>query len=268
MGVLLSYSIVSGLIMLALYLTFRLCMANDKQYSFNRCVLMLIYFVSFMAIPLALHIASHVPSVVPTAMVLENVEVTVEDIATPLKPIWGTILIWIFMVGMTVVTVKTIITWARLTKVIRLSEKFKRDGHTLVVTDNERYTPFSWMRYVVVSRSDYNNDCSAIETHELKHINSLHWVDLLIAQCVCIINWFNPAAWFMRDELMLIHEYQADMAVISSGHDAHAYQMLLIKKAVGARFPSLANSLNHSKLKKRITMMHKEKSGAGSYEVL
>ncbi|MDE6339122.1 MAG: hypothetical protein K2K97_04975, partial [Muribaculaceae bacterium] len=36
-----------------------------------------------------------------------------------------------------------------------------------------------------------------------------------------------------------------------------------IKKAVGSRFPSLANSLNHSKLKKRITMMYKEKSNAG-----
>ena len=40
--------------------------------------------------------------------------------------------------------------------------------------------------------------------------------------------------------------------------------MLLIKKAVGSRFPSLANSINHSKLKKRITMMYKSKSGAGS----
>lgn len=26
---------------------------------------------------------------------------------------------------------------------------------------------------------------------------------LLIAQCVCIINWCNPAAWLMRDELCL-----------------------------------------------------------------
>ena len=88
-------------------------------------------------------------------------------------------------------------------------------------------------------------------------------MDLLIAQAVCIVNWFNPAAWLMRDELMLVHEYQADMAVIDRGHDAQEYQMLLIKKAVGARFPSLANSLNHSKLKKLITMMYKAKSGAG-----
>ena len=249
--------------MLALYLAFRICMAGDKQYGFNRGVLMLIYFVSFIGAPVALHLANQTSSSTPTTIILDNVEVIVSDVSTPSKPIWGTILIWIFIAGMAVVAVKTAITWIRLVRVIRSGEKFEREGYILVVTDNERYAPFSWMRYVVVSRSDYNNDCSAIEAHELKHITSLHWVDLLIAQLVCIVNWFNPAAWLMRDELMLIHEYQADMAVISSGHDPQAYQMLLIKKAVGARFPSLANSLNHSKLKKRITMMYKEKTGAG-----
>ncbi|MDE6158194.1 MAG: M56 family metallopeptidase, partial [Muribaculaceae bacterium] len=178
-------------------------------------------------------------------------------------PTWGTILIWIFIAGMIVVTLRTIITWIRLTDVIRYGEKITRDGYTLVVTDNERFAPFSWMHYIVISRADYDNNYSAITTHELKHVACRHWLDLLIAQAVCIINWFNPAAWLMRDELILIHEYQADMAVIDSGHDAQEYQILLIKKAVGARFPSLANSLNHSKLKKRITMMYKEQNGAG-----
>ena len=43
--------------------------------------------------------------------------------------------------------------------------------------------------------------------------------------------------------------------------DAKRYQLLLIKKAVGAqRFTSMANSFNHSSLKKRIAMMLKQKS--------
>ena len=178
-------------------------------------------------------------------------------------PVWGVILVLAFIIGMVIVSIRTVITWVRLIRVIRSGQKIRHNGYTLVVTDDERFAPFSWMRYVVISRRDYGNDSSAIVTHELKHIACHHWVDLLIAQAVCIVNWFNPAAWLMRDELMLVHEYQADMAVIDRGHDAQEYQMLLIKKAVGARFPSLANSLNHSKLKKRITMMYKAKSGAG-----
>ena len=259
MGEFLSYSILSGLVLLAMYLVYRILLANDNQHSFNRGVLLLIYFISFLTVPAMLtvhNLSGHSPSDGPT---LENIE-GMGAAMTPLhSPIWGTVLIWIFIIGMIAVAARTVATWLRLTSVIRSGEKIRRNGYTLVVTDNERFAPFSWMRFIVISRTDYTDNLPAIATHELKHVEARHWIDLLIAQLVCIINWFNPAAWLMRDELMLVHEYQADMAVIDGAHDTRAYQMLLIKKAVGARFPSLANSLNHSKLKKRITMMYKER---------
>ena len=81
-----------------------------------------------------------------------------------------------------------------------------------------------------------------------------------MAQTVAALQWYNPAAWLMREELKAVHEYQADAGVMRSGLNIKQYQMLLIKKAVGARFPSLANSLNHSKLKKRITMMYNSRT--------
>ncbi len=66
----------------------------------------------------------------------------------------------------------------------------------------------------------------------------------------------------MIEEMKNVHEYQADNAVINSGADMRKYQYLLIEKAVGKRFPSPANSLNHSNLKKRVTMMYKSKPSA------
>lgn len=263
MGEFLSYSILSSLLLLAMYLAYRLFLARDNQHGFNRGVLLSIYFVSFTAWPFMFWSENLHADAGSKAQAMERLTVVATDVAPISEPVWGTLLIWLFMAGMAVVTIKTVITWARLTEVIRKGEIIRQDGYTLVVTNNERFAPFSWMHYVVISRSDYENNCPAITAHELRHVECRHWIDLLIAQIVCIINWFNPAAWLMRDELMLVHEYQADMAVIESGHDSQEYQMLLIKKAVGARFPSLANSLNHSKLKKRITMMYKEKSGAG-----
>ena len=78
---------------------------------------------------------------------------------------------------------------------------------------------------------------------------------------VCIfLQWFNPAAWLLKQELQTIHEYEADDCVLREGIDARHYQLLLIKKAVGTRLYSMANNLNHSNLKKRITMMMKRKS--------
>ena len=263
MGAFLSYSIISGLIMLAMYLAYRLVLARDTQHGFNRSVLLCIYFVAFVLSPFVISSGDISSGDNARILAIEGIECMETD-ATPLsQPIWSTLLIWLFMVGMAVVTVKTVLTWVSLTNVIRKGKRIRRDGYTLVVTDNERFAPFSWMHYVVISRSDYTNNFSVIAAHELRHVTCRHWIDLLVAQIICIVNWFNPAAWLMRDELMLVHEYQADMSVLEHGYDVQKYQMLLIKKAVGAKFPSLANSLNHSKLKKRISMMYKEKSSAG-----
>ena len=248
--------------MLALYLAYRLFLATDNQHGFNRGVLLAIYAASFIAYPILQSLENLKVGNASQTIVIDGLEVT--NVATvDSNPAWGTILIWTFIAGMVVVTVRTVITWIRLIGVIHAGHKIEQAGYTLVVTEDERYAPFSWIRYVVISQKDFENGGSAITAHEMRHISCHHWVDLLVAQVVCIVNWFNPAAWLMRDELMLVHEYQADMAVIDQGHDTQEYQMLLIKKVVGARFPSLANSLNHSKLKKRITMMYKAKSGAG-----
>ena len=64
----------------------------------------------------------------------------------------------------------------------------------------------------------------------------------------------------MRSELRMLHEYEADEAVLDKGIDASQYQLLLVRKAVGDRRFLIANSFNHSKLKNRINMMQKIKT--------
>ena len=94
----------------------------------------------------------------------------------------------------------------------------------------------------------------------MAHVHNRHSIDLLISDICIIFQWFNPTSWLLKQELQNIHEYEADETVIRQGVNAKQYQLLLIKKAVGTRLYSMANSFNHSKLKKRITMMLKEKS--------
>ena len=134
------------------------------------------------------------------------------------------------------------------------------DGIHLILTDKP-VVPFSWMRTIVISRKDFEESGIEIMTHEMAHIRARHSVDMLICSFCVILQWFNPAVWLLKQELENIHEYEADESVINHGIDAKHYQLLLIKKAVGSqRFTSMANSFNHSKLKKRITMMLKRKS--------
>lgn len=198
--------------MLAMYLAYKLFMARDNQHSFNRCVLLLIYLVSFTVYPLCglMNNQNSAPSVMLSTTIMEIENQTFEPVTS--QPVWGTILIWIFITGAFTVVVKTLLTWVRIIHVVHNGEKVRKDGFTLVVINSDKIAPFSWIQYIVVNRSDLEN--TAIISHEFKHIRSLHWIDLFIAQLTCIINWFNPVAWLMRDELMLVHEYQADMAVI------------------------------------------------------
>lgn len=249
--------------MLSMFLAYKVFLAGENQHSYNRCVLLIIYLVSFTILPLITLVQNLFTQVTQHTTIAESIEV-LETVITPMsKPIWGTLLIWFYITGMAVVIIRTLHILIKLTILIKSGEKIQKNGYVVVLIDNDNFAPFSWMKYIVLNRTDYNGNSEAIAVHEMKHISCHHWIDLLVAQIVCIINWFNPAAWLMRDELMLVHEYQADMAVIDNGNNPQEYQMLLIKKAVGVRFPSLTNSLNHSKLKKRITMMYKEKSGAG-----
>ena len=125
---------------------------------------------------------------------------------------------------------------------------------------NQEIVPFSWMKYIVISRKDLEENGREILIHEMAHIHHRHSVDLLVADICIFFQWFNPGAWLLKQELQNIHEYEADETVINEGVNAKEYQLLLIKKAVGTRLYSMANSFNHSKLKKRITMMLKEKS--------
>ncbi len=264
MGPLLSYAISSALMLLALYLTYKCLMAGDNQHRYNRAVLIGIYAVALLW-PLMPQIS--LPATDPAAAtdvttVIDTLPIITDVPAPTSSPLWVKILLLTYLTGAGATLLLTLSFWWQLHRIVASGQKCSYKGYTLVITDRN-VAPFSWLRYIIISRKDMEADISMILTHELSHLRHHHWADLLMAQAVIILQWFNPAAWLMRDELRIVHEYQADMSVLASGVNAREYQLMLIKKAVGKSFPALANSLNHSKLKKRITMMYKEKSGAG-----
>ncbi len=64
---------------------------------------------------------------------------------------------------MAAVAIKTAIIWVQLINVIHSGKKIEQGECTLVVVDNERFAPFSWMRYVVMMSSGYGDlDAEAI----------------------------------------------------------------------------------------------------------
>ena len=265
MGQIFAYSLMSALVLTLMYLVYKWILSGENQHGYNRAVLLGIYSISFAAppfIPTLSYMLDRGPDEHGTVAVgMPTVEFGTVDSAAP--SVLATVLTVVYFSGVFAVVVATCYSALRINNIIRKGERYDRDGFTLVVHDDNGLAPFSWRNYIVMNRKDFAESGDLILAHETKHVNARHWVDLMVAQAVAAFQWYNPAAWLMREELKTVHEYQADEAVILSGTDMKQYQMLLIKKAVGGRFQSLANSLNHSNLKKRITMMYKSKSPVG-----
>ncbi len=167
----------------------------------------------------------------------------------------------VFFIGAMAVFARTIIS---IIKIMKLAAKGRRipqdDGTVLVVVEDKKYSPFSWMKYIVMSEEDHSSTGEGILIHEKAHIALGHSWDILFMELVTAMQWFNPAAWILKADLTALHEYEADEAVINAGTDMREYQLMLVRKAVVAvRYPA-ANNLNHSTLKNRITMMLCKKS--------
>ncbi len=261
MGNLLAYSIVASATLILMLAVYRATMSRTTHFSFNRAILLSIYAIALSVFPLAsllptsdgISVGNIVATALPSANQTNN---TTENIAIH----WQTYVLWIYMAGVILMTIRLITTAIKLFLLIACNKRQQCGRYTLVLHNRSRLVPFSWCRWIVIRQEDYDDTAEITIAHETAHLNQLHWLDLLIAEATLIITWYNPASWMMRDELQSVHEFAADNQVVNDGFDAQQYQLFLIKKAVGTRFHALTNSLNHSSLKKRITMMLSKKS--------
>ena len=188
------------------------------------------------------------PMTLPAAMVGAEVPVN-----------WPRLIISAILVSGAVISlIVTGISYIRMSRMIRSVKAVMVDGIPVKIIEEE-IPSFSWGRHIVIGRKDLEEN-PAILTHERMHVRCGHSFDLMAYTIVTTLQWFNPLVWIARTELKMLHEYEADELTINKGIDATQYQLLLVKKAVGAKRFQLANGFNHSKLKNRITMMHKNKT--------
>lgn len=267
MGAFLVYMIKSSLCVLAFYLGYKVLLSRETFHRLNRFML-LAFMIGSFALP-ALHLSLSVSPVVQSPLIVIEDYLNQADVVTnasvvaPQSPaVWITVVLWVYLSGIVFVFLKNTWSIVILCRLIRQSEVVeKTQAYTLLRTEKDG-APFSWMRYIIFSAKDFDEQRDVILEHEKAHVRYGHSWDLLLADVLTILQWFNPAAWLLKQELQQVHEYQADEQVLAHGADVKGYQMLLVKKAVGAPFFALANSFNHRSLKKRIRMMVVEKSHA------
>ena len=263
----------SALCLVALYIIYKAAMSNETMHRLNRVVLLSIVALSALLPLCEIKIKEEVEAewveynnfYIPDSETMATTEVVVAEPETETEPfdylgIIRSVAIGLFLLGVAFMLVRLVASTLSVWRMVQSGrvEHLENDV-TLTVVDNLS-SPFSYFGHIVVAESDLKENRDLILAHELAHIRLYHSWDILFVDLVICVWWFNPAMWLLRRELQSLHEYQADNAVLNSGVDAKTYQLLLIKRAVGSRLHSVANCLNHSNLKNRITMMCKKKS--------
>ena len=267
MGAFFIYILKSSVCLVLFYLFFRLLLSKETFHRFNRMALLGVLFFSLL-IPCIEVTTRHQVEVQQAMLSIEQLLLMAELEATPVEAgavqetvaSWIQIVLLVYLAGILFLACRSIYSLISLFRLIHSGKREKLEKGGTLVMHYQEIAPFSWMKYIVISQKDMEENGREILIHEMAHIHHHHSIDLLLADICIFFQWFNPGAWLLKQELQNIHEYEADETVINEGVNAKEYQLLLIKKAVGTRLYSMANSFNHSKLKKRITMMLKEKS--------
>ena len=173
---------------------------------------------------------------------------------------WITIITYLYLMGVAFFMIRLLIGIIRVETLCRLGGRKLSDGSVLLVCDGQ-FQPTSWRNTIIISRSDYESDNSRmIIEHEQAHIHHRHSTDVLLAQIVCALQWFNPAAWALKRSLQEVHEYEADAAVLADGLNERQYQLCLVQAALNGRIGYVTSNFADCSTKKRITMMKRSQS--------
>ena len=265
MGVFLIHILKSSACLALFYLCYRMLLSKETFHRFNRILLLSIIMLSFL-LPFIEVTMQKMPEMTVFFLLLEEAMETYEtqhlDVLaeTPNRFPWNTLIFSVYVSGTLFFLLRHAWSIGRMLCLLRTCRKEEReDGITLYI-HQAKVAPFSWMKLMAISEEDLEKHSEAILAHERAHIRNHHSWDLLLAQACVFLQWFNPAAWFLKKELQTIHEYEADEYVIRNGMDASTYLLSMIEKTVGTRLFTIANNFNQSLLAKRISMINKGKS--------
>lgn len=271
------YAFYSSLVLALLYWVYFAFLSQETFHRVNRITLLLILAFS-LALPVLPHsidfsilkvLGIHMgilpeTSANDSAAMHEN-EASVEQLyqtaSWDLKYIAGVIYLCGVIGFLGLFIYRTLLLVLYLKQGLRQTDKH---GNTIILIPGCK-SPFSLFKYIVMSVEDYEQYQTPILRHEQEHIRQLHTLDLVLLTVVQVIQWFNPFVWMLGRDLKMIHEYEADKAMLNYGVDIKNYQYLLVNKCNGPSAFAMVNGFVHSQLVSRIIMLNKKQSKVLAY---
>ena len=186
----------TALLLAVFYMFYRLLLSKDTFHRLNRIVLIGTAVLSFIlpCCVITLHKVVSLPAIPPESSVQESADIAAGNLVAEMTdPLWPYALCAIFVLGVMAVLLRSIISIVKVMGIIRSGERKELGNGVNLVIVQDNITPFSWMKYIVLSKDDYEGDCSQILVHEKAHIALKHSWDILLLDFISALQWFNPA---------------------------------------------------------------------------
>jgi len=171
-----------------------------------------------------------------------------------------TILTYIYLAGVFFFLSRFLYQFGSLIVLYINSTKQRVTSFIYVIT-KKTLSPFSFFNWIVFNPIHFNKtELDQIIIHEKVHAKQLHSIDILLVEITNIILWFNPLVWLYKKDLRQNLEFIADKNAQATTSCKKSYQHLLLKTSVPNYNLALTNNFYNSLIKKRIVMLHKNKS--------
>ncbi|MEQ9300005.1 MAG: M56 family metallopeptidase [Cyclobacteriaceae bacterium] len=165
------------------------------------------------------------------------------------------LLLVLYFVVATVAVIKFLGALIRILHVIMSSPKTKSQNYYLINTTKVATSSFGPFLFWNPNPALSAEECQLIKQHEESHIKEWHSVDILLAEVMAILLWFNPLAYLYKNAMAQNHEFIADQ--YSADTKKKAYAQLLLKEALGAPSLSFTSHFNRINTNRRIMELSK-----------
>ena len=257
----------ANLYWIALYACYALFLRRQTFLYWNRA-----YLLSGLVVAFALPLVQY-PEAAPSVPVVYEVTAaafTVRSaVAVPAPSLvtWENLLWLVYGVGVLVMLVRLARPLGSLFSFIEKGESIELGDHTIILLDEAAgvtaSASFSFLRWIFISRADYEQNFDPILRHELVHVRQWHSLDILLVESLRPFFWFNPVLILYKNALQQVHEYLADRQAQADHRDRYAE--FLVSYALGTPSTDLTNPFFNPKLlKNRIAMLYKNKNSKWS----
>ncbi|RLD59252.1 MAG: hypothetical protein DRJ05_06685 [Bacteroidetes bacterium] len=261
MDKILVYIVWSGLSLILLYGFYYFILRKETCFGCIRLYLLfsLIFSLLIPFVPDWANVQNFIPGNI--SLTLKPVVINPENVLSGSvreNPFWQ-LYIWVYLSGLIIGILRLLV---QLVHIFVLIQKtgIRRQLDAKVVYTGKPFTNFSFFNIVFLNSSSKEGDeINQIISHEKIHILQKHYLDLLFIELMTIIFWFNPVIWLYKHSLKAVHEYLADEGVLATGYRKESYQKILLNQTFGIQLYALTNNFNRSIIKRRFTMMSKQK---------